>query len=68
MISIREGDEDFERLKSIWEAEKRPKGWITTGGMQYKVHTPSDDVVFFTREEGMIDSHYGTRSTRGLSK
>jgi hypothetical protein len=66
-MRIEEGHEHFEKLKKLWEADGKPKGWITYGGRQYKIFTPSDDVVFFTSDEGGIDSHYGSRSTRSLS-
>ncbi len=68
MIEVREGHAQFERLKKLWEADGRPKGWITTGGQQWKVHTPSDDVVFFTRDEGGIDSAYGSSSLGSMVK
>lgn len=62
--AISEG-KTWEKLKAVWEAQRKP-GYVTLGGQEYRVIQPGDDKLLFVPQGG-LDQHYGSRSTRGIS-
>lgn len=55
------------KLCQMWRDQGAEASTVVgPGGQQFKVHTPSDDVVLFSPRGG-IDGAYNTRSTKGIA-
>jgi len=61
VIREEENPQLWEKLKQLWLEEKKRGYVVGPGGVNYKVLTPSDDVVIFVPQSG-IDGKYSETS------